>query len=356
MGLLWGTSIKTTLNQVPLEFDLDEGRFSFYGLEAGSFWLNPSLYRMLAPLIEESGIELARLLIASESSKGTEEDYSFMVTQLGPTFSEGFLAWGRAVGVAGWGAFELPMLDTQNKRATVIVRNAWELKAQAGMPVRWGCPFLQGKIIGIFRHALGTNCWADERIADETGHTVEFSIYASQATISGEIERLRQAHLAQRQAELTQLERQLHEKQQTILQLSTPVVRLWDGILLLPLVGQFDSTRAAQLMSDVREAVTTSRASELIIDITGVLFVDSSVANSLLKTVQAARLLGVECMLVGIKAEVAQALVHLGADLGAVRTFSSLEAGLNQALARQHFRIVRSERGEPGELPSRRGR
>ena len=359
-----GNLFKTTLNQVPLEFDLDEGRFSFYGLQAGSFWLNPSLYRMLAPLVEEVGIELARLLIASESSKGTEEDYNFMVTQLGPTFHEGFLAWGRAVGVAGWGAFELPLLDTEHKRATVRVRNAWELRAQSGMPLRWGCPFLQGKIIGIFRHALGVNCWADEHLADESGHTVEFAVYASDVTIDGEILELRRMHMEQRQAELAQLERQLHEKQQTILQLSTPVVRLWDGILLLPLVGQFDVTRAAQLMSDVLEAIVANRASEIIIDITGVPFVDSNVANSLLKTVQAARLLGVECMLVGIKAEVAQALVHLGAELGAVRTFSSLEAGLNQALARQHFRIVRTDRrtdqrtdrDTPGELPPRHGR
>lgn len=350
-----GNLFKTTLNQVPLEFDLDEGSFSFYGLPAGSFWLNPSLYRMVAPLVSEAGLELARLLIASEASKGTEEDYNFMVTQLGPTFREGFLAWGKAVGVAGWGAFDLPMLDTANKRATVRVRNAFELKAQANQPVRWGCPFLQGKIIGIFGHALGVNCWADERLTDETGHTVEFSVFASDVTIAGELAELRRLHHEQRQAELNLLERQLQEKQQTILQLSTPVVRLWDGILLLPLVGQFDGPRAAQLMGDVLDAITKSRASQIIIDITGVPFVDSNVANSLLKTVQAARLLGVECMLVGISAEVAQTLVHLGAELGAVRTYSSLETGLNHALSRQNFRIVRTERGER-EAAARRSR
>lgn len=335
---------KATLNAVPIEIDLTEGCFSFYGLPAGSFWLNPSLYRMLAPLVQEVGPELARLLIAYESSKGTEEDYNFMVTKLGATFTEGFLAWGRAVGVAGWGAFELPLLDSVHRRATVRVRNAWELKAQAGMALQWGCPFLQGKIIGLFSHALGGNCWADESLVDVAGHTVEFTIYPSESTIAGEIDRLRQAHQERKKADLSQLERQLSEKQQTILQLSTPVVRLWDGILLLPLVGQVDGQRAMQLTHSVLTAITENRATEVIIDITGVPFVDSSVANSLVKTVQAAKLLGVECTLVGISAEVAQTLVHLGADLGRVRTLSTLEAGLNQALARQSYHIQRTER------------
>lgn len=332
---------RTTLNSVPIEIDLDQGSYSFFGLPAVTFWLNPSLYRMLAPLVKETGTELARLLIAYESSRGTEEDYQAMVTQLGPTFSEGFLAWGRAVGVAGWGRFELPQFDRPHQRATVRVSNAWELKAQAGMAEQWGCPFLQGKLIGIFAHALGISCWADERIIDAAHHVVEFSIYPSQATIAGEIERLRLSHQEAKQSELAELARKVAEKQQTILQMSTPVVRLWEGILLLPLVGQLDAQRAAQLTQNVLSAITEHRATEVIIDITGVPFVDSYVAKALVLTVQAAKLLGVECMLVGISAEVAQTLVRLGADLSQVRTFSTLESGLTQALARQSYRIVR---------------
>jgi rsbT co-antagonist protein RsbR len=342
---------RTTLNSVPIEIDLDQGSYSFFGLPAVSFWLNPSLYRMLAPLVKETGSELARLLIAYESSRGTEEDYKAMVTQLGPTFSEGFLAWGRAVGVAGWGRFELPQFDPQHKRATVRVSNAWELKAQAGMDQQWGCPFLQGKLIGIFAHALAVSCWADERIIDAAHHVVEFSLYASPATIAGEIERLRLAHQEAKQSELAELARKVAEKQQTILQMSTPVVRLWEGILLLPLVGQLDAQRAAQLTQNVLSAITEHRSTEVIIDITGVPFVDSYVAKALILTVQAARLLGVECMLVGISAEVAQTLVRLGADLSRVRTFSTLEAGLTQALASQSCRIVRVDTGSGGTQP-----
>ncbi len=338
---------RATLNSVPIEIDLEQGSYSFFGLPAVTFWLNPSLYRMLAPLVKETGPELARLLIAYESSLGTEEDYTAMVTQLGKNFRDGFLAWGRAVGAAGWGRFELPHFEPGARRATVRVTNAWELKAQDGMSEHWGCPFLQGKLIGIFRHALGTSCWADEQVVDKKSHAVEFSLYESPATIAGEIERLRQIHYEQKESERTELARKLAEKQQTILQMSTPVVRLWEGILLLPLVGQIDAHRATQLVHNVLTAITENRATEVIIDITGVPFVDSYVAKSLVQTMQSARLLGVECTLVGISAEVAQTLVHLGVDLTMVRTFSTLAVGLDQAMARQHFRIV-SDR-EPGE-------
>ncbi len=334
---------RTTLNAVPIEIDLEAGTFSFFGIPSALFWLDPSLYRMLAPLVQEVGAELARLLIAHESSKGTKEDYEFMVQRLGSTFPEGFLAWGRAVGVAGWGRFELPVFDRAAGHAVVRVHDAWELRAQAKEPYRWGCPFLKGKLIGIFSHALGQTCWAKEQQVEGSEHTVEFVIHPSQSTIASEIERLRDQVRAQKQNELQQLEQQLLEKQRTILQLALPVVRLWDGILLLPLVGDIDVNRAALLMESTLNAITQNGARVVILDITGVPHFDSHVANSLIKTVQAARLLGVECMLVGISAEVARSLILLGIDISFMQTFSTLESGLVQALARQNYRIVRAE-------------
>lgn len=347
----------TTVQNVPIDIDLQEGTFSFFGLPSAMFWLNPSLYRMLAPLVQETGRELARLLIAHESSQGTKEDYTFMVEKLGPTFEQGFLAWGHAVGVAGWGCFELPIFNKAEGRALVRVRNAWELRSQLKMDFRWGCPFLKGKLIGIFCHALGQSCWAEEQITSEDDHIVEFSIHPSDATIEGEIARLRRSAEEQKQADLLLLEKQLFEKQRTILQLALPVVRLWDGILLLPLIGEIDTHRAALLMDNALSAITKNAARVVIIDITGVPLVDSHVANSLVKTVQAAKLLGVDCMLVGISAEVARSLVLLGIDLSFVQTFSTLEASLTEALAKQDYEIVARTHTQPSThrpLPKKR--
>lgn len=189
---------EVTLNRVPIQWSLNEGTLSFFGIHAAMFWLNPSLLRMLQPMADEVGTDLFRLLVAFSSSQGTEEDYHAMVTTLGSHFAEGFLAWGRAVSAAGWGTFRLPEFDPQGRRARVIVDNPWELIMQRGQEKSYGCPFIQGKIIGIFNHALGTNCWADEGevVCNAEKCFVEFQVYASDRTIANEVKRLRSERVA----------------------------------------------------------------------------------------------------------------------------------------------------------------
>ncbi|WP_437818649.1 STAS domain-containing protein [Sorangium sp. So ce1078] len=213
-----GSTHTLELDQGRFRWEWDQGRLFTHGLPSVLFWLNPSLYRMLEPLVREVGVPLFRLMVAQHSSMGTDEDYSTMVTVLGKTFEEGFLAWGEAVGMAGWGRFELPLFDKESRRAVVVVRNPWELEMQRGSTVRWGCPFLQGKIIGILSHALGVNCWAEELLSapDEPQASVEFRVYPSDRTLDAEMTRLRLAHHeeAKRKLEERTLELRQSEAQQ----------------------------------------------------------------------------------------------------------------------------------------------
>ena len=94
------TTHELQVNHVSFQWDVDAGNVTSFGMQSVLFWINPSLYRMLKPLVERCGVEMFRLLVAHESSKGTEEDYHTMVTKLGETFAEGFLAWGAAVSTA----------------------------------------------------------------------------------------------------------------------------------------------------------------------------------------------------------------------------------------------------------------
>jgi len=185
---------------VELRWDTARGTLESVGVRSVALWLAPSLLDLLAPLREEIGTELFQLLVANSASKGAETDHRLMVTKYADTFEEGFLAWGRAVGVVGWGRFELPRMNVAEGTATVIIREPWELAMQEGLDEPWGCPFLRGKMIGIFRYALGANCWADERCYVENGEqVVELSLYPSTMTISAELERLR-AELASSKA------------------------------------------------------------------------------------------------------------------------------------------------------------
>ena len=123
-------------------------------------------------------------------------------------------------------------------------------------------------------------------------------------------------------------------QQQELLELSTPVTRLWDGVLAVPLVGTLDSARTQVVMESLLEEIVSSGASIAVMDITGVPTVDTLVAQHLLKTVAAAKLMGAECIISGIRPQIAQTIVHLGVDLGDVVTKATLADAFRHALAR----------------------
>ena len=115
-------------------------------------------------------------------------------------------------------------------------------------------------------------------------------------------------------------------QQQELVELSTPVVRLWDGVLALPLIGTLDSSRTQMVMENLLQAIVDQAAAIAIIDITGVPTVDTLVAQHLLKTIAAARLMGADCIISGIRPQIAQTMVHLGVELNVVSKASLADA------------------------------
>jgi len=128
-------------------------------------------------------------------------------------------------------------------------------------------------------------------------------------------------------------------QQQELLELSTPVVQLWDGVLALPLIGTLDSARTQIVMESLLERIVESGAEVAIIDITGVPTVDTLVAQHLIKTISAARLMGADCILSGIRPQIAQTIVHLGLELNVVSKATMADA-LALALRRSGKAIV----------------
>jgi rsbT co-antagonist protein RsbR len=121
-------------------------------------------------------------------------------------------------------------------------------------------------------------------------------------------------------------------QQQELLELSTPVVKLWDGILALPLIGTLDSARTQVVMESLLQRIIDEEAQVAIIDITGVPTVDTLVAQHLMKAATAIRLMGADCIISGIRPQIAQTIVHLGVDLGGVTTKATIADALGAAL------------------------
>jgi rsbT co-antagonist protein RsbR len=143
------------------------------------------------------------------------------------------------------------------------------------------------------------------------------------------------------EAFLRSREEVIRRQQEELIELSTPVVKLWEGVVALPLIGTLDSARTQVVMESLLDEIVRTDSTIAILDITGVPTVDTLVAQHLLKTVAAARLMGADCIISGIRPQIAQTVVHLGLDLSDVTTKASLADALTVALERTGYSVTR---------------
>jgi PAS domain S-box-containing protein len=179
-------------------------------------------------------------------------------------------------------------------------------------------------------HADGTQEWFETHkipLHDEDGVVV--GVLGTYANIT-------ERHRAEEAIRQSAIQQEIIAAQQAALrELSTPLIPIMDGVVAMPLIGAIDSARAQQIMETLLEGIGSQHAGIAILDITGVRVVDTQVANALIRTAQAAQLLGARVVLTGITPEVAQTLVQLGIDLSAVTTRSTLQSGIAYALAQE---------------------
>jgi rsbT co-antagonist protein RsbR len=158
--------------------------------------------------------------------------------------------------------------------------------------------------------------------------------------VSTIVDRLSQFTLARYQRTREQV---IERQQQELLELSTPVVKLWEGVLAVPMIGTLDSSRTQLVMESLLQRIVDTGSELAIIDITGVPTVDTLVAQHLLKTVTAIRLMGADCIISGVRPQIAQTIVHLGIDLQGITTKASLADALALALKRGGYQVTRTK-------------
>jgi rsbT co-antagonist protein RsbR len=155
--------------------------------------------------------------------------------------------------------------------------------------------------------------------------------------------------LEQKLSKIEEQQRTIVRQQDDLLELSSPVSKVWDNILILPVIGTLDSQRTQIMMENLLQKIVDTGCTISILDITGVPTVDTQVANHLLKTVTSARLLGAECIISGISPAIAQTIVHLGIDLSVIRTKATLQDAMIFALRKNNQLIegkVKTDRAD----------
>jgi rsbT co-antagonist protein RsbR len=142
-------------------------------------------------------------------------------------------------------------------------------------------------------------------------------------------------------------ERVIRQQQDALLELSTPVLQVREQLLILPIIGVLDAQRARQLTEQLLSGIRTHRARVVVIDITGVPEIDEAVANNLVQTVDASRLMGAAVIITGLSSEIAQTLVTIGVDLGKMNTVGDLQGGIEEAERQLGFSVTRPDHGRP---------
>lgn len=188
-------------------WDVRQSTLAFCDVPSVLLSLDPSLKQLLQPIVEDCGVDLFRLLVAQSASSSTNRDYTLITsTELGD-LRDGFERWSNRVSALGWGKVAVLACDVDEARAIVRVENAWERLLQRSLPKRerWGCPFMQGKVIGLFSQLFDQPCWAEEMGGfQDPSADVVFIVEASERTFDTEMQRLRDSRRARENAELAE--------------------------------------------------------------------------------------------------------------------------------------------------------
>lgn len=206
-----------------------------------------------------------------------------------------------------------------------------ELMPKVGLPAE-----IQVEIV----HALDKaylECVSD--VADQFVGKLYYNLLDQRERLRHDLDQARQARVDELEGNLSTIRAQQDE----LSALTSPILRVWDGALVLPLIGAFDGERALQVSQRVLESVVLSRSQIVLIDITGLSMIDTHATSCIIRLVYALRLLGADGYIVGMTGVVASTLVSLQVELSELQTFSNLEAGLRAALSRLGWRVRRKD-------------
>lgn len=171
---------------------------------------------------------------------------------------------------------------------------------------------------------------------DLTGVEEAINILIDDLTYELKQSKQMRAELEDKLSKIEEQQKTIVRQQDDLLELSSPVSKVWDNVLILPVIGTLDSQRAQIMMENLLQKIVDTGCTMSILDITGVPTVDTQVANHLIKTVTSARLLGADCIISGISPAIAQTIVHLGIDLSVIRTKATLQDAMIYAMRKNH--------------------
>ncbi|MGE7217177.1 STAS domain-containing protein [Priestia koreensis] len=330
------------IKESTFDWDLEEGTFKFEGDEVVLFWVNTAFKTFFDAIEEVSGSKAASIVLETAGYRTGEIVSAFYQKSMGD-FEQILSTLPNTYLTAGWGKTSINIVSKDEKRAVVRIQDSWEYKVTMAQGKGKEGTFLPGHWAGVFSGLYGTSMWYQVNKSQVKGDPyTEFEFFPSSITPQKNIHSLVNE---QRQAEIEASEKYVVERTEQlskiIKEISSPIIPVLENIVVIPLLGEYDESRAEELLSKTLFHLPEYKANYLLLDLTGISGVNEFTIDLLQKLVRSTSLLGTEAILVGISPELSMKMTSAGFLLSNIPCFSTLQHGIHHALSEEGLHIVK---------------
>lgn len=331
-----------TIGGLKFEWELEKGRFLFEEEDAVLFWISSAMRTFFDTIEEISGEEASNLVFETTGFRQGMVVGQYFQKIKDVSVAQAAELITNTYASAGWGRATINNLDFESKTLTVYIKDSWEFKINLEQEKAKGGNYLPAHYAGIFTGLFGTNIWYEVVQDQLDGH--EYSIinyFPSNVTISNNIHQLARKKEAEEILRLeTIVEEQTKELKELVRQLSSPIIPVLEGIVVVPLIGKYDEDRSEELVVKTLNNLPAHKANYLVLDLTGLdQDISGHTASLIEKIGSAASLIGTETILVGISPELSMIISQSSINLSKFDCFQTLQHGIYFALG-QHGRTI----------------
>jgi anti-anti-sigma regulatory factor len=328
------------VNNSTFSWDLEKGLFQYEGADVMLFWVESALKTLFDAIEEISGSEQADLVFETAGYRTGEIVSSFYKEQKGQ-LANILNVLPNIYASAGWGKTSI-FYDEDTQTAVVQIANGWEDKMiQSHNKAKQGT-FLPGHWAGVFSGLLDQPMWY-ELIGSQVRGDACLEIKISPSSITP-AQNIREAVRREENAQITRLQEmvaeQTKELQALLKEISSPLIPVADDVIVIPLIGKYDTSRAQELIDKTLRALPAYHANYLILDLTAISDVNDYTISIINQLVQATKLLGISSILTGISPQVSVKMVESNFDLGELKCFTSLKHGIYYTFAQNDMIIL----------------
>jgi rsbT co-antagonist protein RsbR len=338
-----GAEKNINVGGLDFSWDLEKGKFLFEGEDAVLFWISTAM-RMFFDTIEEiSGEEASNLVFESAGFRQGLAVGQYFEKMKDVSVEEAANLITNTYASAGWGVTIVKNLDFETKTFTAYMKDSWEHKINLAQGKNEGGNFLPAHYAGVFTGLFGTNIWykvVQHQLAGQEYSIIEY--FPSDVTITDNIHQLARKKESE---QIRQLESLVVEKtaelKDLVNKLSSPIIPVLDGVVVVPLIGKYEEDRADQLLVNTLNNLPAYKANYLVLDLTGLETEISHHTVSLIEKIgSAAALIGTKTILVGISANLGMAITQSNINLSKFDCFQTLQHGIHYAIGQMGRKIV----------------